>query len=128
MGNPGCICIRKAQEMTNLSSLIFSSLVFGLAIAGCSQQQGTTPTPPAVSEQQTTPSGPPKHYTDGQEIPGVGRAIGDVYFLPSGQCYGEGSHCGIQWKSGSTMIFAAPEMQFQLLRPGSPEAAAAAVP
>jgi hypothetical protein len=48
-----------------------------------------------------------KHFTDGQSIPGVGTAIGDVYVLPDGRCYGGKSGSGIHFSNGATSIFGA---------------------
>ena len=64
-----------------------------------------------------------KHYTDGQAIPGVGTAIGDVYILPNGGCFGGEGTCGIHWSSGAQMMFGATisaQSPMSLVQPGSP--------
>lgn len=63
-----------------------------------------------------------KRYTDGQSIPGVGTAIGDVYILPDGGCFG-GKGSGIHWTSGATTYFGntvSAQSPLRLVQPGSP--------
>jgi hypothetical protein len=48
---------------------------------------------------------PGKHYSNGEEIPGVGRAMGDVYILPNGGAYGIAKDSGIRLRGGSFMYF-----------------------
>lgn len=45
------------------------------------------------------------HYTNGEVIPGVGTAMGDVYILPDGGCFGGKGNCGIRWTNGAQMWF-----------------------
>ena len=63
-----------------------------------------------------------KHYTDGQPIPGVGTAIGSVYILPNGGCFGDPG-AGIHWASGARMYFGdtvSAQNPILLVQPGSP--------
>jgi tetratricopeptide (TPR) repeat protein len=63
-----------------------------------------------------------KHYTDGQSIPGVGTAIGDVYILPDGGCFGD-KGSGIHWTTGATSYFGSTvsaQSPLRLVQPGSP--------
>ena len=64
-----------------------------------------------------------KHYTDGQAIPGVGTAMGDVYILPDGGCFGGEGNCGIHWTSGAQSWFGntvSAQSPIRLVQPGSP--------
>ena len=55
--------------------------------------------------QKATTGASAKHFTDGQAMPGIGTAIGDVYVLPDGGCYGGKAGSGIHWSNGAKMIF-----------------------
>jgi len=55
--------------------------------------------------QKTTIGSSAKHFTDGQAMPGIGTAIGDVYVLPDGGCYGGKAGSGIHWSNGAKMLF-----------------------
>jgi hypothetical protein len=76
----------------NLSCVFVCALVLGLAFSGCSREE---------EKIRATAT----HYTDGQEIPGVGTAMGDVYVLPDGGCFGGAGKCGIHYKSGARTYF-----------------------
>jgi tetratricopeptide (TPR) repeat protein len=63
-----------------------------------------------------------RHYTDGEAIPGVGTAMGDVYILPDGGCFG-GPGSGIHWSSGARMSFGSTisaQSPIRLVPAGSP--------
>jgi tetratricopeptide (TPR) repeat protein len=63
-----------------------------------------------------------RHYSDGEPIPGVGTAIGNVYVLPNGGCFGD-KGAGIHWTSGAKMFFGDnvfAQNPMVLVRPGSP--------
>jgi hypothetical protein len=86
-------------------------------LPSASTTANTMPVPPS------DPSTPPKHYADGEAIPGVGWAIGDVYILPDGGCYGGGDSSGIRWNSGARMMFGNTISRFSplhLVQAGSP--------
>jgi hypothetical protein len=55
--------------------------------------------------QKSTIQSSAKHFTDGQAMPGIGTAIGDVYVLPDGGCYGGKAGSGIHWSNGAQMFF-----------------------
>jgi hypothetical protein len=59
----------------------------------------------AQTAQKSTTGSTAKHFTDGQAMPGIGTAIGDVYVLPDGGCYGGKAGSGIHWSNGAKMIF-----------------------
>lgn len=63
-----------------------------------------------------------KHYSDGEPIPGVGTAIGNVYILPNGGCFGD-KGAGIHWTSGAVAYFGdtvSSQNPMRLVQPGSP--------
>lgn len=86
-------------------SIIFASVV---ALAG------------SVAWAQQTPG---KHYANGEAIPGVGFAMGDVYVLPNGEAYGVGTNSGIHWSNGAMMFFGntvTAKNGIRITQPGSP--------
>ena len=118
--------------MKQQAQILTSILLLTTAI-GCQTETGQRSYQPAVSpvampardlKQEAAIRSSAKHYTDGQPIPGVGTAIGDVYILPDGRCFGGEGTCGIQWTSGSQMMFGADitarTPMWGLIQAGSP--------
>lgn len=64
------------------------------------------------------PAAPPKHYSDGEAIPDVGWAIGDIYVDSDGIGYG-GPSSGISYRGGARAMLI-PYERYRLVRPGSP--------
>jgi hypothetical protein len=84
------------------------------ATAGCQsptdqQMRQTTisesksPDPELIDENSIRASA--KHYTNAQKIPGVGTAVGDVYVLPNGGCFGGAGKSGILYPNKNLMLF-----------------------
>ena len=111
--------------------LLISAMVFGFS--GCatreaersiSQQGNAQPRTQATDlRDESTIRSSAKHYTDGQAIPGVGTAIGDVYILPDGGCFGGAGKCGIRWANGAIWWFGdtiSARTPLRCVQPGSP--------
>lgn len=83
--------------------------------------QPGTPAPDMRNERAVRSSA--KHYTNGQAIPDAGTAMGDIYILPDGGCYGGEGMCGIRWTNGGQMWFGdsvSAQRPLRVFEPGSP--------
>jgi hypothetical protein len=104
-----------------LTSISCVAMKTGKTASSQANTQVTTPKPDPRDEETIRASA--KHYINGQSIPGVGTAIGDVYILPDGGAFGGKVNCGIRWSSGAQMMFGntiTAKTPIRLVQSGSP--------
>ncbi len=125
--------IHRIRRGTVLAGMFLVSTM-ALSLSGCATPQATASASRQRDTQQvTTATQDPrdkstirasaKHYTNGQVIPGVGTAMGDVYILPDGGCFGGEGKCGIRWMNGAQAWFGdtiTAKSPIKLVQPGSP--------
>lgn len=120
-----------------MKSLKKNAQTFGIililaAAAGCESQTDQQKVQSAISEsKQPDPEfreesmirASTKHYTNAQKIPGVGTAVGDVYILPDGGCFGGAGKSGILYPNKNLMLFGkgvSAHNPLRLVEAGSP--------
>ena len=126
---------KKNKHMVLLTRLVILALFLSiiLVLNSCAAQKSSSISSTQAKPNQSTTvvdtrddntiRSSAKHYTNGQEIPGVGTAMGDVYILPDGGCFGGEGECGIRWTNGAQALFGktiTPRSPIVLFKPGSP--------
>ena len=103
---------------------IATVLIFGATSITNAQTETSKKKKPAPAKlDDATIRASARHYADRESIPGLGTAIGDVYILPNGGCFGEPGKSGVRMTNGATMYFGASitaQTPMRLVQAGSP--------